>query len=63
MVARLEALPKFADVRDEMNLLGLIDLIRAITYSFEGSKNVCHALIDMKKQQVNVRQGDKSNED
>ena len=63
MVARLEALPKFADVRDEMNLLGLIDLIRAITHSFEGSTNVCDALIDMKKQQVNVRQGDKSNED
>ena len=42
-----------------MDLLGIIDLIRVITYSFEGSKNIFHARINMKKQQVNFQQGDK----
>jgi len=37
-VARLQAIEKCATVRDAMDLFRLIELIKAITYSFEGSK-------------------------
>jgi len=43
-----------------MDLLGFLKLLRLVTYSFEGSKNIYYSLIKVRKNMVNFRQGGKS---
>ena len=43
-----------------MDVLILLRLIRLIIYSFEGNKNQYHAIVELKKKKLNIRQGDRN---
>ena len=43
-----------------MDVLGLLRIICLIMYSFEGNKNQYHAIIELKKKQLNIIQGDRT---
>ena len=43
-----------------MDVLGLLRLIRLIMFSFKGKKNQYHAIVKLKKKQLNIRQGDRT---
>ena len=60
MIGRLEASPDWSDTRDKMDVLKMLELLQKVTYSYEGGQNYYHALISVKKNQMNSRQGDMS---
>ena len=49
MIGRLESMPTWPDIRDTMDVLKFLELLKNVTYSFEGSRNYYHALIEVRK--------------
>ena len=58
ILGRLELMSTWIMIRGSMDVLGFLELLKKITYSYKGSRNHCHVLIDVRENQVNMRQGD-----
>ena len=59
MVGRLESMPEWVVIRNLMEVLKLLKMIRHLTYSYKGGKKYYHALIEVRRNQVNIQQGEK----
>ena len=57
---RIESRPEWPSIKDTMDVIGLLILICLIVYSFEGNNNQYHAIIELKKKQLNICQGDRT---
>ena len=56
MRAKVKAMVGFEMVKANMDMIGLLDLIRKSTYDFHSQRNNYHAMIEIQKAQLNFRQ-------
>ena len=56
----IELIPECPAIKYTMDVLGLLRLIHLIIYSFGGKKNQYHAIIELKKKQLNICQGNRT---
>lgn len=62
MRAKVESSPKYDSIRDQSDLLGLINQIKLASFDFHSQKNSAQALIEVEKAFLNFRQMDNSTE-
>ena len=60
MRAKVESSANYKNVRDQSDLLGLINLIKLASFDFHSQKNSAHALIEVEKAFLNFKQIDTS---
>ena len=56
MRAKVKAMLTFEVVKEQMDMIGLLDLIRKSTFDFHSQGNNYHAMIEIQKAQINFRQ-------